>query len=470
MTGGQSYKHLVIKFFADRVECQEQGFPSGVPQYRAQEESIEVERSVARIFHKLLNWQRDTTRRISGAGPDIFVSKDDFVALGKTLYKLFGGKVVDPFFMRVYGEMKNNERRVSRLYLEFDDSAAELAALPWEYLFYARDKQGDFISALPAGRFHLIRSLPAAGEELPPAEPEPLLPAREPLNLLLIISKPDGEWRFETAEIEKFFTNFQQQHAQRLQLHIIKQPGRQGIRQQFQELARQGFVPDIIHFIGHGEVVDTQGKIAMVRMDESEGYEQAHPDWMWDYEFANLLDVFPPQPRRPYLFFLQACRGGTIGDFRQAKGAALQLLYKGVHAVVAMQNPVRSDIADFFARHFYESLLQGDDVATAVTRGRIELALNLRNSIDQYVYDQYGHKSFGSPVLFTDTYRRLMLFPQPEAEVETPPEAPQPEPMRGAGRGLPGSRPVTTSAPSRSTSAAEGPSRSSTSSSDRHAD
>ena len=84
-------------------------------------------------------------------------------------------------------------------------------------------------------------------------------------------------------------------------------------------------------------------------------------------------------------------------NLEQDGGMAPQLLKNKVPFVISMQNPIQEKKALDFTRIFYDELLAGEDIGKAVTAGRFRLGQY--NGVAET--QNYAHKSFGTPVLFT---------------------------------------------------------------------
>ena len=119
---------------------------------------------------------------------------------------------------------------------------------------------------------------------------------------------------------------------------------------------------DILHFSGHGAVVDGRGYVALNLRD-------GRPDWIHSGTLAQLALSHKPIK----LVVLNAC-GTTRGDDGRAfQGLAPHMVRSGVPAVVTMQFPITDEAAATFAQEFYKRLSAGEDagqVDVAVTYAR----------------------------------------------------------------------------------------------------
>jgi hypothetical protein len=142
------------------------------------------------------------------------------------------------------------------------------------------------------------------------------------------------------------------------------------------------FAPDIIHFIGHGQVRDDVPSIALINFD-------GNAEWCDADELREAISSSPPS-----LIVLQACETGKSTRATDFMSLATALVRSNIPAVVAMQFEVRNDCATVFATGFYEELAKGSDVDAAVQAGRTKI------SFSQPLNVRWKERHFGAPVLF----------------------------------------------------------------------
>ncbi len=141
---------------------------------------------------------------------------------------------------------------------------------------------------------------------------------------------------------------------------------------------------DVVHFIGHGDVVDDAVRVRLNSEDPE------NPDQWVDGE------VFATFFRRsvPRLIVLNCCYGGSQASLRTFSGLGPFLVRAGVPAVVAMQYEIPDTVAIKFAEKFYGELLSGSDpgrIDFALTAARLSLYQNQTKDRPQ---------SFITPVLY----------------------------------------------------------------------
>ena len=135
--------------------------------------------------------------------------------------------------------------------------------------------------------------------------------------------------------------------------------------------------PDIVHFIGHGDIRPTGGVIVL----ESGAPNQEvflHGD-----EFAEFL-----AEAKVKLVVLTGCMTGDA-----ISGVATELGNHGIPAIVAMQAPIHDASAGLFARAFYSSLVSGDNVDQAVLHGRQAI----RGTVNDWAVPVLLRSPFDSP-------------------------------------------------------------------------
>jgi len=109
------------------------------------------------------------------------------------------------------------------------------------------------------------------------------------------------------------------------------------------------------------------------------------------------------------LVFLQACESGLLNPYQGFSGVAVQLAYRNIPAVVAMQYKIKQDAASEFAQEFYSALIDNNTIEKAVQLGRHKIAGKLE-----------GGYAFGLPVLYMRESGRLVKSSLTQKEVKEP--------------------------------------------------
>lgn len=107
---------------------------------------------------------------------------------------------------------------------------------------------------------------------------------------------------------------------------------------------------------------------------------------------------------------LVVCHSGEKGRDDPFSGLGPYLVGKGIPAVVAMQQPIAMDTADFFNEHFYKNLARSGAVDQAANMARSQIYLN-----------DSKNRSWGAPVVFMRMKDGLLFEPGRGVVVNKPP-------------------------------------------------
>lgn len=297
--------------------------------------------------------------------------------LGEFLY----GRIFTGLVERKLRDVIIQERqRPYRLCIRIDESAPLLETVPWEYM-----KRPEGFVAL--GLASVTRVLEDRdGHAFDPVEAA---------TMLLVYANPPGygdERRH--AKIEEasdlFINGFMPRLEKKSGLKITKLLRGDATRDKFLTmLSEQHF--DIVHFIGHGELLKGRGNIVMHDNQRIPGAEI----------YSNLSN------NPPRLFYFNSCstaKANNRDPFSSVAQALLRPELNSVPAVIAMQYEI--DVSDSFvlAEEFYTKLLGPESPAFGNLEAAMDAArrkLRVKNS------------SWGIPVLFLQTRERVMLFGEP---------------------------------------------------------
>lgn len=158
---------------------------------------------------------------------------------------------------------------------------------------------------------------------------------------------------------------FELQTDEVAQLKIVPGATRQAL---LKALNTEAF--DVFHFLGHGCVVNGEGRLLLVDVDTGAA----------DYLTASdLATALAGQELR--LAILSACLTGA-GNIKEDFGpVATALLRAGIPAVVANQTSIPTKSVAPFVGALYQRLLKDGDIDVAVMAGRVALQLELRRTI-----------------------------------------------------------------------------------------
>lgn len=259
---------------------------------------------------------------------------------------------------------KNRAKLRLRLRIE----APSIASLPLEFLY--RSAGGYYLSTNPDTVLSRYLNLP-----LPP---ERVRRREEPLHMLLILSEPSDQGKFQPDKWDEMFRKAlsSQLDSDQLSIDVVKRATRREITA---ALKRQK--PDIVQYVGHGEYKDGRGYILLVN-------EETGKSWpVTDDIFANL---FMGHDDHLGLISLTACESAESSAPQAFVGVAPKLVGRGTPAVIAMQYSVQIKSAKVFFDDFYASLAARKPVDWAVQ--------SARNAVSQ----QFGldNREFATPVLY----------------------------------------------------------------------
>ncbi len=299
-----------------------------------------------------------------------------FREIGDLLFRaLFRGQVQDLFFALFSQRVQGEENASLRLRLNVHDNALDLATLPWEFMhhqdvFLATQVNTLLTRQLLNLNYGGIESLKVQG-----------LP-----KTLIAIPQVGG---LDTAKEEQVVV--QALAAAQMPYRVLK--GR--VTRQFLDdaLAEEPYA--ILHFIGHGAFDEDEDGVMHGRLRLNAAGEDLPPgedeDWINEVELQSLLG----NHRSLKLVVLNGCEVGEVSQRPEGEGfwgVAPALLRAGIPAVVAMQYPIRDDVAIQFAETFYRRLCTGQ------WAGHVDFAVTLaRNACFLAFPDDRG---FATPVLY----------------------------------------------------------------------
>ena len=266
---------------------------------------------------------------------------------------------------------------------------AQVASLPWELMCRGKDDHPLAIST----RSTFVRSVDTDR----PVEPRPF---KAPLRILALKSNPKGTTQLDLqTEAEAIGVSWAQLDGGKVVVDVVK-PVPALIRRQLDATDYH-----VIHYMGHGGFYPEYGGGHLMLEDEDGTIR-----WTPAVEFAAWLADKPPR-----LVFLNACETGTTAasaDQAPIAGVATALIHAGLTAVVGMQFAVSDTAATTFSTTFYDRLVMGHPIDTAVAEARLAL------------YPGKGPVEWATPVLYMRSYQGELI---PDLE-EEPTMAQDPDP------------------------------------------
>ena len=367
---------------ATRFEVRGLKTSMGEPHDRSRSPYTEEE---LRVVLKALRLQRYSPDRFNSAQRDLLekldllipgerLAPDILKRIGKKLYKALLPDEMDTAFQMALNAARDN-RAVVALQMRFDEDAVDLAAYPWELLYYRR--------ALLASRaVELTRYI---------SYPEAVttLAVTPPLRLLYVRSRPSDQEILSDAEetaVRDALSGLEEEGQ--LQVETIA-----ATREAFLD-AIETCTAHVLHFDGHGvfarrcpacgalnyahletcrakqgdqvcgqplDLITPQGYLAF------EGAE-GKTDLVSSEELGNYLYNSPIR-----LAVLSACWSGTVSGATLFGGVAPALVQAGLPAVVAAQLPIEVGAAATFAQYFYRALARFETLPAAVNAGRMRI-------------------------------------------------------------------------------------------------
>jgi tetratricopeptide (TPR) repeat protein len=303
-----------------------------------------------------------------------------------------------PSIQKIYQQSKgkSDDFRI-RLRIE----AAELAGLPWEYLFDEDDMPGFVSLSRP-----IVRHLETAGNV-------ERMDVKGPLRILGMIADPStSEWpklnvAKERERINKGIDVLQ--HEGRVDFQWV--PGGSG-----KDLMKKLLEGDwhIFHFIGHGGVEDVPPGGDIDNFAERGFVVMVDEDGKPVKRFASDLATMLTGARKSLrLIVLNCCESARINVGDRFGNPAIGLMKTGwLPAVVAMQFPITDGAAISMSEGFYAALSNNHPIDDAVTLAR------------RFIKQQ-SRVEWGIPVLYmrsSDGRIFDVATPQPPP---APPEKPQ---------------------------------------------
>jgi tetratricopeptide (TPR) repeat protein len=278
--------------------------------------------------------------------------------------KLLQALLVGEVRTRYEVSLREARRQNKGLRLKLRVNPADLARLPWEFLYDPdRDEYLSLSSKTPLVRY------------LPLHQPIEQLPVSPPLRILGMVSSP-----LDLPELDV-------EHEKRLMEEAIMVLRTSGLvemtwleGQTWSDLqqAMWGGPWHVFHFIGHGgfDEASEEGAIALAN-------DAGRKHLLGARNLARLLDDHYPLR----LAFLNSCEGAR-GSARDAfSSTATTLVRRGIPAVVAMQYEITDKAAIAFSRVFYRAVAAGLPVDAAVATGRT--AVSMESALE-----------WGTPVLY----------------------------------------------------------------------
>jgi len=288
---------------------------------------------------------------------------------------VFQGKVRD----LLIGSLRRAEAQGTGLRIRLQLEDAELAALPWEYLYFQSAEQFLALNSNTPLVRYLIMDRGVRQPQLIP-----------PLRILVMVAQPKDALGLK-VEDEWQRLNLALQDLQQRDLIVIERLAAPTFSALQDRL--RGEPVHIFHFIGHGYFEpDPQAEASgLVFADEN-----GNSDLVSAEQLGTLLRDHPSLA----LVFLNACEGARNGRDDAFSGTGQRLVQQGIPAVVAMQFPISDQAAILLAHEFYAAVADGYALEAALTEAR------------KAVYGKDNLTEWATPVLFSRLEDNRLIDPE----------------------------------------------------------
>jgi hypothetical protein len=306
-------------------------------------------------------------------------------AVGQRLFDAILGKEAMEVFAK-YREARGKRSLGKEVRLKLT-LPAQLAYLPWEFLFDARHggQSGEFLCLHGCS---IVRHLELT------QPPRPLGAIHAPLQVLVMAATPEGKGAVNVAEeLAHIEQAIRHRAAEQQRSHHVEVVEHGTFRKLHDLMDDPGRRWEIFHFIGHGAYDPHRGAGVVFLEDDGGKIDRVTA--------TQLRRVLSPHLR---LVVLNSCEGAAANDFDLFSSTAAGLMAEGVPAVLAMQYPISNPAAARFSDTFYDRLFRGLPVDAAVSAARKQLA----GDADSY--------EWATPVLYLRA-RGDVAFPVLEAEI-----------------------------------------------------
>lgn len=262
----------------------------------------------------------------------------------------------------------------------------DIQRIPWEFIRPV-DRQ-----PVPHRERCVVRVLPICAA----ADPSPAKSLKK-LKVLLVVADPVDQEGVTWQDVEHSIRRaFEAQTQDLATLKVIP-----GATSQALLRALDGESYDVFHFLGHGCVVNGEGRLVLVDVATKKS------DFLTAPQVATAL-----AGQGLKLVILSACLTGA-GNIKDDFGpVANALLRVGIPAVVANQTSIPTKSIAPFVGALYQRLLREGNIDTAVMSGRVALQDELRKTIPQ----TSAVVEWGIPALYRLPGGAQLFMPRGEAE------------------------------------------------------
>jgi hypothetical protein len=309
----------------------------------------------------------------------------------------FGAELFDALFAGDIRSMFDRSRQEAvrqsanlRIQLRFD--SADMASLPWEFLYDARRAEYLCLSTTtPVVRYVEL------------ADPQEPLTVTPPLRLLAMAASPNDLPALDVEQERHRMEAALGQLAGRFELQWVEGQTWRDLQAALRRGPWHAF-----HFVGHGGFDANLGEgIIALTNDAGATHRLCATD------LGRLLG----DHHHLRLAVLNACEGARADRLDVFSSTAAVLVRRGTPAVVAMQYEITDVAAVELSRSFYGALAAGLPVDEALGEARKSVALAVAGTVE-----------WGTPVLYLRAPDSRIFEIDPNAAPPPPPPAPPPPP------------------------------------------
>ncbi len=249
----------------------------------------------------------------------------------------------------------------------------DLAALPWEFLYDAR--QGEYVCL--SRQTPIVRYL-----ELPQSAAP--LQVKPPLKILGMIASPSDQ---APLDIQRERGRVAEALKGLVAEGLVELTWLEGQTWRDLQRAMRGGPWHVFHFIGHGGVDPNAGEGLLALADD-----EGRTHLMTATQMSHLL----ADHRSLRLALLNACEGAQGNERDLFSSTAAILARRGIPAVLAMQYAITDRAAIECTRSFYEALADSMPVDAAVSEARKSISLEISNTLEWATPVLYMRSSDGA--------------------------------------------------------------------------
>lgn len=268
--------------------------------------------------------------------------------LGVQLFEaVFNNRQLAALYAHVADDLPN-----TRIVIHAGADNPDGIALPWELL---RDPTRSEYGWLAGLAYTFVRSQPDLVFD-PPAQPT----AVGTFNILMVICRPSGSDDVAFQSVARPLLELFREHRDRIRLDVLRPATFERLSRVLHE--RPDFY-HVLHFDGHGMFPERGGQ-GLLSFEAEDGGSRS----VTGEELGRLL-----AGKGVPVVLLNACQSGMTHPESLFPSVGNQLLKAGTRGVVAMAYSVYVQTAVRFMTRLYQGLINGEELARALTLARADL-------------------------------------------------------------------------------------------------